>query len=239
MEPGPESYYSHSVSTGNVDFQCGNDPWDDPDAPYTPNCLAIPQYAPITPDASQPQQPPEIYQVSSLMADGSWPRYAQVTYGQMTAQRELIDHDHDYFGVVPPTLVDLSVHPQHSQQAIVHIVQHQSTAVTSSSVENVVIERYPNVPRATKSRTTVKVPKTTKAAAPRTASAERLEKKRERNKLAAARCRKRRLDRIEYLQQELENHTKAKKSLESTVQRLKQEVEDLRTQLARVVDRRA
>jgi len=61
---------------------------------------------------------------------------------------------------------------------------------------------------------------------------ERLRIRRERNKAAAARCRKRRLDQIDTLSEEVGKHEKKKRSLEEEIAQLKAEKEQLEYILA-------
>jgi len=57
--------------------------------------------------------------------------------------------------------------------------------------------------------------------------AEKLNIRRERNKAAAARCRKRRLDQIETLSEEVEEHERKKRMLEDTIAQLKAQKDEL------------
>merc|ERR1712001_735474 len=51
--------------------------------------------------------------------------------------------------------------------------------------------------------------------------------RRERNKAAAARCRKRRMDQISYLTDEVQEHEEKKQALENTIAQLKAQKEEL------------
>merc|ERR1711923_560119 len=55
----------------------------------------------------------------------------------------------------------------------------------------------------------------------------KLQVRRERNKAAAARCRKRRMDQISYLSDEVQEHEEKKRALENTIAQLKAQKEEL------------
>merc|ERR1739838_904633 len=62
--------------------------------------------------------------------------------------------------------------------------------------------------------------------------AQKLNVRRERNKAAAARCRKRRMDQIGYLSEEVQVHEEKKQALENTIAQLKAQKEELEFILA-------
>jgi len=98
------------------------------------------------------------------------------------------------------------------------VVQPQRQIVASR--KHAVIKRTPP-----KSRPGVKAMKDESALSPE--ESERLRVRRERNKAAAARCRKRRLDQISTLSDEVSEHEDKKRMLEHTIAQLKAQKEEL------------
>merc|ERR1712179_508169 len=86
-------------------------------------------------------------------------------------------------------------------------------------------KRQANIKRTPKSRPGVKATTDESGLSPE--EAEKLEIRRERNKAAAARCRKRRMDQISYLSDEVQEHEEKKLALENTIAQLKAQKEEL------------
>merc|ERR1712066_803027 len=86
-------------------------------------------------------------------------------------------------------------------------------------------KKQANVRRTPKSRPGVKASTNESELSPE--EAERLVVRRERNKAAAARCRKRRMDQISYLSDEVQVHEEKKLALENTIAQLKAQKEEL------------
>merc|ERR1712086_1050362 len=91
-------------------------------------------------------------------------------------------------------------------------------------------KKQANVRRTPKSRPGVKASKDELELSPD--EAQRLGVRRERNKAAAARCRKRRMDQIGYLSEEVHGHEEKKQALENTIAQLKAQKEELEFILA-------
>jgi len=86
-------------------------------------------------------------------------------------------------------------------------------------------KKQANVRRTPKSRPGVKASTNESELSPE--EAQRLVVRRERNKAAAARCRKRRMDQISYLSDEVQVHEEKKLALENTIAQLKAQKEEL------------
>jgi len=86
-------------------------------------------------------------------------------------------------------------------------------------------KKQANVRRTPKSRPGVKASTNESELSPE--EAQRLVVRRERNKAAAARCRKRRMDQISYLSDEVQEHEEKKQALENTIAQLKAQKEEL------------
>jgi len=86
-------------------------------------------------------------------------------------------------------------------------------------------KKQANVRRTPKSRPGVKASTNESELSPE--EAQRLVVRRERNKAAAARCRKRRMDQISYLSDEVQEHEEKKLALENTIAQLKAQKEEL------------
>merc|ERR1711874_91755 len=86
-------------------------------------------------------------------------------------------------------------------------------------------KKQANIRRTPKSRPGVKASTNESELSPE--EAERLVVRRERNKAAAARCRKRRMDQISYLSDEVQEHEEKKRALENTIAQLKAQKEEL------------
>jgi len=86
-------------------------------------------------------------------------------------------------------------------------------------------KKQANIRRTPKSRPGVKASTNESELSPE--EAERLVVRRERNKAAAARCRKRRMDQISYLSDEVQEHEEKKLALENTIAQLKAQKEEL------------
>jgi len=86
-------------------------------------------------------------------------------------------------------------------------------------------KKQANIRRTPKSRPGVKASTNESELSPE--EAERLVVRRERNKAAAARCRKRRMDQISYLSDEVQVHEEKKLALENTIAQLKAQKEEL------------
>jgi len=86
-------------------------------------------------------------------------------------------------------------------------------------------KKQANIRRTPKSRPGVKASKNESDLSPE--DAEKLVVRRERNKAAAARCRKRRMDQIGYLTDEVQEHEEKKQALENTIAQLKAQKEEL------------
>jgi len=91
-------------------------------------------------------------------------------------------------------------------------------------------KKQANVRRTPKSRPGVKASKNEQELSPD--EAQKLDVRRERNKAAAARCRKRRMDQIGYLSEEVHGHEEKKQALENTIATLKAQKEELEFILA-------
>merc|ERR1712129_571141 len=91
-------------------------------------------------------------------------------------------------------------------------------------------KKQANVRRTPKSRPGVKASKNEQELSPD--EAQKLDVRRERNKAAAARCRKRRMDQIGYLSEEVHGHEEKKQALENTIATLKAQKEGLEFILA-------
>merc|ERR1712086_879216 len=91
-------------------------------------------------------------------------------------------------------------------------------------------KKQANVRRTPKSRPGVKASKYEQELSPD--EAQKLDVRRERNKAAAARCRKRRMDQIGYLSEEVHGHEEKKQALENTIATLKAQKEELEFILA-------
>lgn len=91
-------------------------------------------------------------------------------------------------------------------------------------------KKQANVRRTPKSRPGVKASKDELELSPD--EAQKLGVRRERNKAAAARCRKRRMDQIGYLSEEVHGHEEKKQALENTIAQLKAQKEELEFILA-------
>jgi len=102
---------------------------------------------------------------------------------------------------------------------------HPQIPVTTS-----IPRRQANVKRTPKNRPGVKANTNEFDLSPE--DAEKLRVRRERNKAAAARCRKRRLDQISTLSEEVEEHESKKKMLEETIAQLRAQKEELEYILA-------
>merc|ERR1719450_1098747 len=86
-------------------------------------------------------------------------------------------------------------------------------------------KKQANIKRTPKSRPGVKATTDESGLSPE--EAQKLEIRRERNKAAAARCRKRRMDQISYLSDEVQEHEEKKRALENTIAQLKAQKEEL------------
>merc|ERR1712212_544596 len=86
-------------------------------------------------------------------------------------------------------------------------------------------KKQANIRRTPKSRPGVKATTDESGLSPE--DAEKLVVRRERNKTAAARCRKRRMDQISYLTDEVQEHEEKKQALENTIAQLKAQKEEL------------
>merc|ERR1719450_542619 len=86
-------------------------------------------------------------------------------------------------------------------------------------------KKHANIKRTPKSRPGVKATTDESGLSPE--EAQKLEIRRERNKAAAARCRKRRMDQISYLSDEVQEHEEKKRALENTIAQLKAQKEEL------------
>jgi len=86
-------------------------------------------------------------------------------------------------------------------------------------------KKQANIKRTPKSRPGVKATTDESGLSPE--EAQKLEIRRERNKAAAARCRKRRMDQISYLSDEVQEHEEKKLALENTIAQLKAQKEEL------------
>merc|ERR1712223_1043095 len=86
-------------------------------------------------------------------------------------------------------------------------------------------KKQANIKRTPKSRPGVKA--TTEESGLSPEEAQKLEIRRERNKASAARCRKRRMDQISYLSDEVQEHEEKKQALENTIAQLKAQKEEL------------
>lgn len=91
-------------------------------------------------------------------------------------------------------------------------------------------KKQANVRRTPKSRPGVKASTNELELSPD--EAQKLDVRRERNKAAAARCRKRRMDQIGYLSEEVQGHEEKKQALENTIAQLKAQKEELEFILA-------
>merc|ERR1712223_475849 len=86
-------------------------------------------------------------------------------------------------------------------------------------------KKQANIKRTPKSRPGVEATTDESGLSPE--EAQKLEIRRERNKAAAARCRKRRMDQISYLSDEVQEHEEKKRTLENTIAQLKADKEHL------------
>merc|ERR1712018_111344 len=99
------------------------------------------------------------------------------------------------------------------------------TAQPQPKCEETKPKKQANVRRTPKSRPGVKASTNESELSPE--EAQRLVVRRERNKAAAARCRKRRMDQISYLSDEVQVHEEKKLALENTIAQLKAQKEEL------------
>lgn len=121
---------------------------------------------------------------------------------------------------VPSSISDIPVMTMKTRSSSVRAPPRTVAYVQPQSTR-----KHANVKRTPKARPGVKAATNEFDLSP--AEAEKLRIRRERNKAAAARCRKRRMDQISILTEEVEEHEEKKRILEGTIAQLKAQKEEL------------
>merc|ERR1712079_613357 len=121
---------------------------------------------------------------------------------------------------VPTSLTTMRTRSSRSNGKPMAVVQQQPKNHAKTTPK-----KQANVRRTPKSRPGVKATTDESGLSPE--EAQKLEIRRERNKAAAARCRKRRMDQISYLSDEVQEHEEKKRALENTIAQLKAQREEL------------